>query len=134
VDSVEMRGTIRPDAVEDYLNGSDFLIQTSLRELGSYSLLEAMSCGVVPVVTDIPLFRVLTDSGRLGLLFPIGDHACLAERVLQFDLRTLAEFSQQIREAFEQSFSYDSIARTYEAAFRSGLARYSGPRRAVAPQ
>ena len=114
-DAVEMRGTIPPKAVEDFLNSSDFLIQTSLQEVAGYSVLEAMSCGVIPVITDIPSFRAMTDGGRVGVLFPVGDHKLLAERTLSIDLAQLETLSRQVRGFFDQALSYDSIARTYEA-------------------
>lgn len=115
--SVEMRGTIAPKAVEDFLNSSDFLIQTSLQEPSSYSVLEAMSCGVIPIVTDIPSFRAMTDGGRAGILFPVGDHHRMAERTLAIDLANIGTLSLQVRAFFERALSYDTIARIYEATY-----------------
>jgi glycosyltransferase involved in cell wall biosynthesis len=115
-DSVEMRGTIPPNAVEDFLNSADFLVQSSVREFSSYSVLEAMSCGVIPVVTDIPAFRAMTDDGSCGILFPVGDYKSLAERTLACDLRNVPALSQKVRDRFVNVLSYDAIARTYEAA------------------
>jgi glycosyltransferase involved in cell wall biosynthesis len=113
-DAVEMRGTIQPKAVEDFLNSSDFLIQTSLQEVAGYSVLEALSCGVIPIITDIPSFRAMTDGGRVGALFPVGDHERLAERTLGIDLANIETLSRQVRDFFEQALSYDAIARIYE--------------------
>jgi glycosyltransferase involved in cell wall biosynthesis len=115
-DAVETRGQIPPKAVEDFLNSSDFLIQSSLQEVAGYSVLEALSCGVIPVVTDIPSFRAMTDNGRLGVLYPIGDHTLAAQRTLSLDLANIPSLSRDIREFFDQALSYDAIARTYEAA------------------
>jgi glycosyltransferase involved in cell wall biosynthesis len=114
-DAVEMRGTIPPKAVEDFFNSSDFLIQTSLQEVAGYSVLEAMSCGVIPIITDIPSFRAMTDGGRVGVLFPVGDHNQLAARTLAIDLADIGTLSRQVRAFFDQALSYDAIARTYEA-------------------
>jgi len=122
-DAVEMRGTIPPQAVEDFLNSSDFLIQSSLREVAGYSVLEAMSCGVIPVVTDIPSFRAMTDGGRLGVLFPIGDHRVLADRALAIDRANVEDLSSKVRDFFERALSYDSIARTYETVFAQASSR-----------
>lgn len=113
--AVEMRGTIPPKAVEDFLNSADFLIQTSLQEVAGYSVLEAMSCGVIPIITDIPSFRAMTDGGRVGVLFPVADHNLMAERMLAIDLANIETLSRQVRAFFDQALSYDAIARTYEA-------------------
>jgi glycosyltransferase involved in cell wall biosynthesis len=115
-DAVEMRGKIPPQDVEDFLNSADFLVQTSVREFSSYSVLEAMSCGVIPIVTDIPAFRAMTDDGSCGILFPVGDDKSMAERTLGCDLRNLPALSQTVRDRFVKFLSYDAIARIYEIA------------------
>ena len=115
-DSVEMRGRIPTKSVEDFLNSADFLIQTSLREYSSYSVLEAMSCGVIPVVTEIPSFRAMTGDGSCGILFPVGDHSALAERTLACDLQNVPALSRQVRDHFVEFLSYEAIARIYETA------------------
>ncbi len=120
--AVEMRGRIPHAAVEDFINSSDFLIQASIREPGcSFAVLEAMACGVIPVVTDIPAFRAMTSDGRLGVLFPVGNHTVMAARVLDFGLGELHSKSRHVRDFFVGSLSYDVIAKTYEIAFLSAL-------------
>jgi glycosyltransferase involved in cell wall biosynthesis len=121
--AVELRGRIPHGAVEDFLNSADFLLQTSRQEIGSYALLEAMSCGVIPVVSDIPIHRAMTDEGRCGILFPVGDHASLAERVLGFDLADIESFSARVREHFAADWSYDRVAEIYETAFAAARRR-----------
>jgi glycosyltransferase involved in cell wall biosynthesis len=117
-DSVELRGCLAHAAVEDFLNSSDFLLLSSVREGGTtYAVVEAMACGVIPVLTDIPSFRAMTDNGKHGLLFPFGDAAAMAARVLAFDRYQIGEKSQEVRDFFARSLSYDTIATTYEAAF-----------------
>jgi glycosyltransferase involved in cell wall biosynthesis len=121
-DAVEMRGTIEPKAVEDFLNSADFLVQTSVREIAGYSVLEAMACGVIPVITDIPSFRAMTDHGSCGVVFPIGDYRSMAEQTLACDLGNLAALSQKVRDRFMRALSYDAMAAVYESALRPGTA------------
>ena len=113
-ESVQLLGFIPPSAVQDFFNSADFLIQTSLSEIGSYSVLEAMSCGVIPIITDIPLFRRVTNNGQLGVLVPVGDYRLVAERVLQINRSSIERLSDDILSFFTRSLSYEAIAKTYE--------------------
>jgi glycosyltransferase involved in cell wall biosynthesis len=57
---------------------ADVYISVSLTDGTSQSLLEAMSTGLLPVVSDIPANRPWVEHGKNGLLFPPGDEAALA--------------------------------------------------------
>jgi glycosyltransferase involved in cell wall biosynthesis len=117
-DVVEMRGLIPTGAVEDFLNSADFLIQTSRYEVASFAVLEAMACGVIPVLTDIPPFHAMTDGGRIGVLFPVEDYGLMAQRTLEIDLADIPALSRNVRQFFEQSLSYDAMAAIYEGGFK----------------
>jgi glycosyltransferase involved in cell wall biosynthesis len=119
LDAVELVGRIPHDKVEDFLNSADFIIQSSLCEVAGYSVVEAMACGVVPILTDIPSFRMMTDNGRVGVLFPPSDHEAMARAVLDLDLSNLHAASQEVREFFAQSLSYGAIAAIYERVFEA---------------
>ena len=47
-------GKISHIKIPDYLRSADIYVSTSLSDGTSISLLEAMSCGAFPIVTDIP--------------------------------------------------------------------------------
>ncbi|MFN7144684.1 MAG: glycosyltransferase family 4 protein, partial [Myxococcota bacterium] len=79
---VDLRGPVPHAAMEDLLASADHLLQSSVREVCGVVVLEALACGVVPVLTDIPPFRRLTDDGRVGRLFPVGDPVALAAQAL----------------------------------------------------
>jgi glycosyltransferase involved in cell wall biosynthesis len=113
-ESVELRGRIPPDAVEDFFNSADFIVQSSLSEFSGTSILEAMACGVIPVLSDIPSFHTMTDGMSHGILFPPGDYERLAERVLAIDLEQVPALSRQVRSYFEGALSYEVIAAIYE--------------------
>ena len=79
---VHFRGRAAFEEMEAIYNSADFLLQGSLREFSGCAVLEAMACGVIPVVTDIPSFRAMTDGGRYGVLFPPGDAGAMTRGVL----------------------------------------------------
>ncbi|RVC59563.1 MAG: glycosyltransferase family 1 protein [Mesorhizobium sp.] len=58
-------------AVEDvfpFLRKADFYLSTSVSEGMSNALLEAMSCGVVPIITDVSGASDIVEHGRSGFL------------------------------------------------------------------
>src|SRR5262249_16443434 len=119
-DSVQLMGRLPHAAVEDFLNSADFLLLSSVHEGGStYAVLEAMSCGVIPVLTDIQSFRAMTGEGKYGLLFPVGNDCAMADIVLAFDRRELESKAQQVHDYFKRALSFDAIAAIYEDVFRS---------------
>jgi glycosyltransferase involved in cell wall biosynthesis len=116
--AVEMKGRIPHHNVEQFLNSADFIIQSSWREVAGYSVVEAMACGVIPIVTDIPSFRAMTDNGSHGVLFPVGNYELLADRVLALGQNALQALSSQVRAQFIRSLSYDAMAQVYEKALQ----------------
>lgn len=105
---VHFRGLISNPELEAAYNSADFFLQASLREIMGCAALEAMATGTIPVVTDIPSFRAMTDGGRFGILFPRGDDAALARGVLALspDLRSL---SAGVLKRFHDALSYPAL-------------------------
>jgi glycosyltransferase involved in cell wall biosynthesis len=77
--NVELRGPVPAAEVRRVLQGSDIYVSGSSRDGASSSLLEAMACGLFPVVSAIAANRQWIDDGETGLLFDPGDAAGLAD-------------------------------------------------------
>jgi glycosyltransferase involved in cell wall biosynthesis len=120
-DHVHLHGPVPHDQMEASFNSADFLLQASRREYSGYVALEAMACGAIPVVTDIPSFRRMIDGGRYGILFSRGDAAGMARRVLAIDRATIPQCAATVRRHFEQTFSFEAMARRLEAVYRQVL-------------
>jgi glycosyltransferase involved in cell wall biosynthesis len=103
--------------MEEIYSSADYLLQASLREWSGLAILEAMSCGCIPIVSDIPSFRALTAAGQAGRLFPIGDDAALADRVLSLDDAARAALSEEVRAHFAGCLSFAAIARQLDAVY-----------------
>lgn len=130
---IHFGGRVSRQTLEATYNSADFLLQASQREFSGYAVLEAMSCGVIPVVTDIPSFRAMTAGGRYGILFPPGDDAALARRVLAIDNRQRTELAAAVRRHFERELSYPALAGRLESTYHEVLQKQSstlpgGPR------
>lgn len=79
---VEFLGAIPNEKMPDVLNKASIYVSTSPSDGLSISLLEAMSCGLFPVVTNIPGNREVIHDGVNGILFPVGDVSMLAEAIV----------------------------------------------------
>ena len=80
---VTFTGRVGPEHLARLLGQHRIYVSTSPAEGSSISLLEAMACGCLPVVTDIPANREWITHERNGLLYPAGDTAALAEQILR---------------------------------------------------
>ncbi|MDX1664070.1 MAG: glycosyltransferase family 4 protein [Candidatus Promineifilaceae bacterium] len=119
---VHFRGTVAHERMEAVFNSADFLLQASRREYSGYAVLEAMACGVIPVVTDIPSFRKMTADGRYGILFPPGKAETLARRVLDFDREQIPISAAAVHHHFVQELSYEALARRLLSFYHEAVA------------
>jgi glycosyltransferase involved in cell wall biosynthesis len=106
--AVHLIGEIRHEDLASWYSSADFLISGSHDEGSGIAVSEAMSCGCIPVVTDIPSFRKMT--GGTALLYPPGDdnalYYCL-ERSLETNIPTTR---QVVLDHFQRELSFPAIA------------------------
>jgi glycosyltransferase involved in cell wall biosynthesis len=72
-EQIVLVGKIQHDELLYWFNSADFIISTSHYEGMGVAVCEAMSCGCIPLLSDIPSFRKMTGNGKCGLLFKAGD-------------------------------------------------------------
>lgn len=114
---VTLMGMLDHSDMETLFSAADFFVHSSRREWGSNSLVEALSCGAIPVVSDIPSLRALTEHVEPAILFPVGDAKSLSHQVLKVSINDLEKLSQQVRSAFDEHLSYPVLATRYSAVF-----------------
>ena len=109
------------DDVTPYLRDADIYLSTSVSEGMSNALLEAMSHGLMPVVSRVSGADDIVQDGASGLLFPPGDEAaaaaCLAEAVAMPADRRRA-MGEMARAAVRASFSLESVADQHLVLYR----------------
>lgn len=107
--------------VAQYLVAADIYVSTSFMDSTSVSLLEAMACGLPPVVTDIPGNREWVKNGVNGLLYAPKDHTKLAEKMMQLiknqKLRKI--FSERCLEIIKQRATWQKCVEDMEAIYKS---------------
>ena len=114
---VHFGGRLPYERMEAVYNSADFLLQASRREHSGCAVLDAMACGVIPVVTDIPSFRAMTGNGEVGVLFQPGDDESLARQVLGIPGDQIDARAARVRARFEDHMSFPSIARRLEREY-----------------
>lgn len=118
LDRVELRGRAPLEHMEAIYSSADFLLQASLREWSGLAVIEALSCGCIPIVSDIPSFRMLTADGSHGRLFAAGDADALARAALSVSLDERFELSRAVRAYFERELSFPAMGRQICAVYR----------------
>jgi glycosyltransferase involved in cell wall biosynthesis len=78
-----------------------------------------MSCGCIPVLTNILSFRMMTDNGKCGLLFPPGNVAALLAALIQTLTMNREEQRRKTLEQFHARLSFEAIAKHMEEVIAS---------------
>jgi len=117
-------GPVSHAQMPDYLNSADIYVSTSFSEGASLSLLEAMACGVFPIVSNIPANKEWITSGKNGFLVSLDDFAELAKSIVEASRnaglrRKAAEVN---RKMVEQKGSADRNFAILEDCFKNLLA------------
>jgi glycosyltransferase involved in cell wall biosynthesis len=120
--AVTLLGRIEHSQLEDIYNSADYFVLGSHHEGSGFSLAEAMACGVVPVVTDIPSFRVMTDGGRIGACWRPGCSEDFVNKFLGVMCQPREQLSREAQGFFQSQLSYKAIARDAVRAYREVIA------------
>jgi glycosyltransferase involved in cell wall biosynthesis len=106
---VHLRGKLGRRELAAVYAGADLFVLGSHHEVACFSLIEALSFGVTPVVTDIAAFRALT--GGVGALFPPGDAAALARAIETVAGRDRDDRRRAVRARFAAELSWAAVGR-----------------------
>jgi glycosyltransferase involved in cell wall biosynthesis len=107
--------------VAPYLNEADVYVSTSLSEGMSNALLEAMSGGLMPVVSRVSGADDLVEEGVSGLLFPPGDETELATRLeksLEMSAEERRATGEAARKAVRDRFALEGVVERHLALYR----------------
>jgi N-acetyl-alpha-D-glucosaminyl L-malate synthase BshA len=109
----------------EVLRGADLFLLPSESESFGLAALEALSCGVPVVASDVGGVPEVVTDGETGLLAPVGDVAAMAAhaRRLLTDDGLRARMGQAARRDAERRFSLEPAVDRYEALYRRVLAQ-----------
>jgi glycosyltransferase involved in cell wall biosynthesis len=80
--TIDFTGQVPHREVFDNLMKADIYVSCSKSDSTSVSLLEAMACGLFPVVSDIEGNREWIEHGQNGLMFEVGDVDSLSRMII----------------------------------------------------
>jgi glycosyltransferase involved in cell wall biosynthesis len=120
---VHLLGPVPHARVEQLMRAADLFISASHRESTGYALIEALACGLPPVVTDIPSFRALTGNGAVGRFWRAGDAPSLCSALLGMSARAAPSYRAAVRAHFERELSFEALGRRLVATYGDLLAR-----------
>jgi L-malate glycosyltransferase len=113
----------KQDSFVELLASADVFLLPSEQESFGLAALEALSCGVPVVASDVGGVPELVDSGETGYLAPVGDVRAMADRVLSLvgDPARWRAFSQRARQRVLERFQLGPAMERYEALYRRAL-------------
>ena len=105
------------------LQMSDVFLLPSESESFGLAALEAMSCGVPVVASDVGGLPEVVGQGREGFLAPVGDTKAMSEYVLQLleDSSLRSSCGRAARAAAVGKFSQDKVIDSYESRYKNLL-------------
>ncbi|MEO8764213.1 MAG: glycosyltransferase family 4 protein [Ginsengibacter sp.] len=113
-DSIVLVGQVKHLEMLYWFNSADFIISGSHYEGSGTAICEAMSCGCVPIVTDIPSFRAIIAEGKCGFLYEAGNENALFDSLLQTMTPLAQEKQAKALEQFKNNLSFDAIAAKFQ--------------------
>ncbi len=117
--NIKLVGKTEHKDLGKWYNNADFFISGSHYEGGGIAVNEALSCGCIPLVTDIPSFRVMTGRGKFGFLYRPGDDEALYQCLLKTINLNTEEERQRVIAHFDQELSFSAIAGKIEKVIHS---------------
>jgi glycosyltransferase involved in cell wall biosynthesis len=117
--SLVLPGQVNHAEMQYWYNSADFLISGSHYEGSGVAVCEAMSCGCIPILTDIISFRKMTGPRKCGLLYQAGNPAALLVALNEAVNMDIAVESARAIKQFKEELSFEAIAKKIDQVITS---------------
>ncbi len=94
-----------------WYNRAAFVISTSHYEGSGTAVCEAMSCGCIPILSNIPSFRMMTNHAKVGFIFEANNAEALKNALLKSTKIKINEEQKKVLAQYEQELSFNAISR-----------------------
>ena len=119
-EAIRLIGQIPHEQLQSWYSSADFIISGSHYEGSGVAVSEAMSCGCIPVVTDISSFRRMTGPGKCGLLYKPGNDKELLKTLMQTNELDRELERERVLKQFGNELSFEAIARKINGVIAFG--------------
>jgi glycosyltransferase involved in cell wall biosynthesis len=103
-------GKVQHDDLLYWYNSADFIISTSHYEGMGVAVCEGISCGCIPILSDIPSFRAMTGDGECGALFSPGNADDLKDKLVHSASINISIEREKVLERYQQTMSAKAIS------------------------
>jgi glycosyltransferase involved in cell wall biosynthesis len=111
--NVALVGQVQHHDLLYWFNSADYYLSASFYEGSGTALCEALSCGCIPIVTNIPSFKTIC--GNCGLLYEPGNEEMLLTALLQSVTVSPEKEKTKALQQFNANLSFDAIAKKMNA-------------------
>ena len=118
---VHLLGKVPHERMEQHMRAADIFVLGSHREGSGVALIEALACGLPPVVTDIPSFRMLTSNGSIGALWPCEDAQRFCDALQSTAALPRGGARTAVRRHFDRELSCDAVGQKLLIAYETLL-------------
>ena len=118
IEAIKLAGRVDHDQMQEWYNSANFIISSSYYEGSGIAVCEAMSCGCIPIVTNIISFRGMTGS-KCGLIYNPGNDKELLSVLLQSLQLNMDEERNKTLQQFKKELSFEAIAQKIEKVITS---------------
>jgi len=118
--NIKFIGKVSNDKIPFYLTSSDIYVSTSISDGGiAMSTLEAMSCEIPPIVTDVANNKKWIKDGENGFIIPIKNYKLLSEKIIYLieNKKVRMEFGKKSRQIVVKNQDYNNEMKKMEKLY-----------------
>jgi glycosyltransferase involved in cell wall biosynthesis len=108
--AVKFIGKVPHPEMQYWYSSADFILAASHYEGSGVAVCEAMSCGCIPILTNIISFRKMTGPGKCGLLYEAGNATDLFHRLKETMELDIIKEREKVLKQFKEELSFEAIA------------------------
>ena len=121
-DSIIFTGIIANNQLPEYYTNADLFILPSFSEGFPVSLMEAMSCGCIPICSDIHIFKSVLEEGKTGFIVELKSSKSISDKVISaLKSKEIEKIRNEVRSYAVENFDWSIVSKNYESILEKVL-------------